>query len=119
MKKILYRFLPLVTILIVALLLSFFSISWINYLLITSVVLGVLPLILEIFSSFKAKKFDLEFPVVITIFILLFLGQIKIAATFVLLILLGEIFKEYILWRVKESIKDISKSLPNTAFEIS
>ncbi|PIU42964.1 MAG: hypothetical protein CO034_02590 [Parcubacteria group bacterium CG_4_9_14_0_2_um_filter_35_11] len=116
MKKILYRFLPLVTILIVALLLSFFSISWINYLLITSVVLGVLPLILEIFSSFKAKKFDLEFPVVITIFILLFLGQIKIAATFVLLILLGEIFKEYILWRVKESIKDISKSLPNTAF---
>ena len=116
MKKIIYTFLPLITILIVALSLSFFPITWINYFLIASIVLGLLPLILELFSSLKAKKLDLGFPVVITIFILLFLGQIKIAATFVLLILFGQIFKEYILWRVKKSIKDISKSLPNTAF---
>ena len=116
MKKILYTFLPLITILILALSLSFFPITWINYLLIIGVALGLLPLILEIFSSFKAKKFDLGFPVVITILILLFLGQIKIAATFVLLILFGKIFKEYILWRVKESVKNISESLPNTTF---
>lgn len=116
MKQILYKFLPLVTILIIALILSFSAISWINYLLIASIFLGLLPLILKVFSSFKAKKIDLGFPIVITIFILLFLGQIKITAIFVLLILFGKIFEEYILWRVKESIKDISKSLPNTAF---
>lgn len=116
MKKIIYKFLPLIILLVIALLLSFFPAVWINYLLIISVASGLLPLILEIFSSFKAKKLDLGFPVIITIFILLFLGQIKIAATFVLLILLGKIFKEYVLWQVKESIRDISKSLPDTAF---
>jgi len=116
MKKITYTFLPLATLIIVALLLSFFSIPLIDYLLIMSAVLGLTPLIFEIFSSIKAKRINLEFPIVISVFILIFLKQAKLAAIFVLLILFGHAFKEYIRWRVQDSIESISRYLPDTAF---
>jgi len=116
MKKIIYAFLPLVTLAAVALILSFFSFSWINYLLITSAILGLVPLVYENFSSLKAKRIDLGFPVLVTIIILVVLEEFRLAVIFVLLILLGQAFKEYILWRVEESVKSISKSLPDMAF---
>lgn len=116
MKKIIYIFLPPIITITTALFLSFLSIYWANYLLIASIIAGLAPLILEICSSLKSKRIDLGLPVVITILILVFLEQTKVAAVFVLLILFGQVFKEYVLWRVRESIKDISTFLPDTAF---
>ncbi len=116
MKKIIYTFLPLIMVAAVALILSFFSFYWINYLLIASVILGLAPLVHEIFSSLKAKRIDLGFPVLVTIIILIVLEEFRLAVIFVLLILLGQAFREYILWRVEESVKSISRSLPDTAF---
>lgn len=80
------------------------------------VALGALPLVFEILEAAKKGKADLGIPVFATLGILLYVGEFWIAAMFVFLILAGKIFKEYILWRVRESVKEISKSLPDTAF---
>lgn len=115
MKKV-YPFFILLGIVIATVLLSFSSFSWKNYLLIFGVILGSVPLLWEVFVSFKNKSINLGFPIIITIVILLFLGQARVAAIFVVLILLGQLFKNYIILRVKQAIADMTKSLPNTAF---
>ena len=110
MKKIIYNFLPLSVLVIVAIFLK------IGYLLKLSVILGLIPLISEIFSSLKAKRINLGFPILISILVLIFLGRLNLAAIFVLIILFGYSFKEYIEWRIKDSIENIARYLPNTAF---
>ncbi|MDP3998261.1 MAG: cation-translocating P-type ATPase [bacterium] len=114
--KMIYPFFLLIGINAGAILISFSTFSWKDQLLIISVILGLTPLVKEVFVSLKGKSIDLGFPIIITIIILLFLGQARVAAIFVALILLGQLFKSYITFRVKQAIADMTKSLPNTAF---
>ncbi|HLI92319.1 MAG TPA: hypothetical protein VKU83_01860, partial [Puia sp.] len=79
-------------------------------------VAGLLPLAGDITRSLKQGKVDLGVPVLITILILLYARQFLITDIFVLLIVAGDIFKEYILWRVEQSVREISHALPDIAF---
>jgi len=114
--KITSPFFLLIGIIVGAIFISFSFFSWRHQFLIISVVLGLIPLVKEVFISLKNKSINLGFPIIITIIILLLLGQLRVAAIFVVLILLGQVFKSYITFRVKQAIADISKSLPDTAF---
>lgn len=116
MKKILSSFLPLILFIAVAIAFhsAFLPVS--DYVLVFSVIIGVLPLVMDIFRSLRQKRIDLGAPVVITILLLLFLRKFESAAIFVLLILAGRLFKEYILWRVRESVASISKALPDVSY---
>lgn len=114
--KIIYQYLLLISIVTGAILISFSSFPWKIPVLTASVILGLLPLIREVFISFKSKSINLGFPIIITIIILLVLGQLKVAAIFVVFILAGQLFKSYINSKVKQAIADMTKSLPNTAF---
>jgi len=77
---------------------------------------GLSPMAVDISTSLRRGKLDLGLPVLATIIILLFLRQYLIADVFVLLIVLGDLFKEYILWRVEESVNAISHALPDLAY---
>ncbi|HVU99057.1 MAG TPA: cation-translocating P-type ATPase [Puia sp.] len=90
--------------------------TWRKPFLIVGALAGSLPLLENITRSLKQKKVDLGIPVVLTLFILLYTGELLIANIFALLIVMGNVFKEYILWRVERSVKDISRVLPDIAF---
>lgn len=79
-------------------------------------VFSLIPYYLVIFKSALKKQLDLSLPPIITIYILLFLGKGNVAILFILIILLGHLFKTYILERVKASVTSISQKLPKTAF---
>lgn len=111
-----YPFFLLIGIIAGAILISFSSLFWRVHILTISVILGLTPLLHEVFISLRNKSINLGFPIIITIIILLFLGQLRVAAIFVVLILLGQLFKGYITSRVKQAIADMTKSLPQTAF---
>lgn len=119
MKKIKFIFLPIAAIIILVLLFFLFRLipaSLQAYIFIPAVALGLIPMLAEIFKAARLKKVDLEIPVVVTLIILLYIKSYWVACVFMLLIILGKIFKEYILWRVEESVNEISKALPDTAF---
>jgi Zn2+/Cd2+-exporting ATPase len=81
-----------------------------------SAAIGLIPSFLAMKNSLNRRRFPLELPSILTVLALLFLGQHTIGLCFVLLIVLGQLLKEYILWRVQKSIQSISKKLPHTAF---
>ncbi|HEV2340117.1 MAG TPA: cation-translocating P-type ATPase [Patescibacteria group bacterium] len=80
-----------------------------------AVVFALLPYYLSIGKALRKKQLDLSLPPIITIYLLLYLGKGTIALIFILIILLGHLFKTFILERVKASITDISDKLPKTA----
>lgn len=114
--KLVYSYLLLIAIIAGAILISFSSFPWKAPILIISVILGLFPLMREVFVSLKEKSINLGFPIIFTVIILMYLEQVRIAAIFVVLILSGQLFKSYITLRVKQAITDMTKSLPNTAF---
>ncbi len=77
-------------------------------------IIGMFPLFRDVYEKAFLKKISLKLPLIITILLLIFLHNYVVAAIFLILILFGGIFKDYILLRVEESIKSISKSLPHT-----
>lgn len=79
-------------------------------------VLAIIPMLQEIYLSARRKRMDLSLPVLVTLLILLYIIEYWIAAIFAWMTLLGRIFKEYILWKVEKSVKEISKSLPDIAY---
>ncbi len=79
-------------------------------------VFSLIPYYLVIFRSALKKQLDLSLPPIVTIYILLFLGKGNVAILFILIILLGHLFKTYILEKVKASVTSISQKLPKTAF---
>ncbi len=79
-------------------------------------VLAIIPMLQEIYLSARRKRMDLSLPVLVTLLILLYINEYWIAAIFAWMTLLGRIFKEYILWKVEKSVKEISKSLPDIAY---
>src|SRR3990167_7073169 len=84
--------------------------------LIFATLTGMLPLLSEVLLSLKSNKYNLGLPVLVTFLVLLYLKEYRLDAFFVLLILIGGSYKEYINWRVRKSITDISIALPHTAF---
>ncbi|WP_186452593.1 heavy metal translocating P-type ATPase [Chitinophaga polysaccharea] len=119
MQKIKRFLLPAAIVVSMVLLINIFiqiSSQWRTLIFILGGVVGTLPLIKEITHSFKLKKIDLGIPVLATIVILFYVKEFWIACVFMLVIILGNIFKEYILWKVEQSVKEISRSLPDSAF---
>ena len=78
-------------------------------------VFALLPYYVSIFQALRKKQLDLSLPPIITIYLLLYLGKGNVALIFILIILLGHLFKTIILERVKASIMSISEKLPKTA----
>ncbi len=77
--------------------------------------LSLFPYYISIWQGLRKKQIDLSLPSVATIYLLLFLGKANIAIIYILIILLGNLFKSVILERIKSSITSISKKLPKTA----
>jgi len=78
--------------------------------------LALFPYYYDIWVGLGKRRLDLSFPPVITIFLLLVLRQARIALIFTIIILLGYLFKTYILERIKTSITAVTNKLPKTAF---
>jgi Cd2+/Zn2+-exporting ATPase len=119
LKQIKLLLIPIAVALTLALLAFAFGLIpdvWQPYIFILVIALALIPVLEEIYRTARLKKIDLSIPVVITILILLYIGNYWVAGIFMLLITLGEIFKKYILWRVEQSVNEISKALPDTAF---
>lgn len=79
-----------------------------------AVIFSLVPYYLSIWRSLVKKQLDPSFPSIVTIFLLIFLGKNEVALVFILIILLGELFKTIIIERVKASITNISEKLPKT-----
>ena len=77
--------------------------------------ISLIPYYVSIFRALLKRQLDLSLPPIITIYLLLFLSKGNIALIFILIILLGHLFKTYILEKVKASITSISEKLPKTA----
>jgi len=115
MKRLPSRFLPPIAIAL-ALLIDAIVPSVGRWLLIFSVLFGLYPLVDKVVTElFKKKRVDLGLPVFFTMLALLFLGETRTAAVFVLLIIFGQLFNEYVLALVKKSVESISEELPKTA----
>ncbi len=78
-------------------------------------IFALIPYYLSIIQALIKKQLDLSLPPIITIFLLLYLNKGNIALFFIVIILLGHLFKTVILEKVKASITDISNKLPKTA----
>jgi len=78
-------------------------------------IFALIPYYLSIGKALLKKQLDLSLPPIVTIYLLLYLGKGNVALIFILIILLGHVFKTYILERVKASITNISDKLPKTA----
>lgn len=85
-------------------------------LLILGAFAGLIPLSIDILQAAKSGKIHPAIPVLITILVLLYVGDAMIADIFTLLIVAGSLFKDYILWRVEQSVREISSSLPDVAY---
>ncbi len=78
-------------------------------------IFALIPYYLSIGKALLKRQLDLSLPPIITIYLLLYLGKGNIALIFILIILLGHLFKTFILERVKASITSISDKLPKNA----
>ena len=78
-------------------------------------IFALIPYYISIYRALLKKQLDLSVPSIITIYLLLYLEKGNVALIFILIILLGQLFKTIILERIKSSIDDISKKLPKTA----
>lgn len=119
MRKIKFLLLPSAVTVGVAIVLTvtgILPVRWHPAIYVVGAAAGLIPLALEIVLSLRDGKINLGIPVFTTIIILLFVRQFLIADIFALLIVMGSIFKEYILWRVERSVSEIAHSLPDTAF---
>ncbi len=76
---------------------------------------ALFPYYISILKALRKKQLDLSLPPIITIYLLLFLDKGNVALIFILIILLGHLFKTIILEGIKTSITDISKKLPKIA----
>jgi len=116
MGRILIKSLPPLIALPIALSVNMFGPAGGGYFLIACIFYGLYPLAAQIWRElYKNKRVDLGLPVILTILLLVYIGELRTAGFFVFLILLGGLFKDYVVWRVKKSVENISGSLPSTA----
>lgn len=95
-------------------LLVYLSNSQLSAVVYLAVIFSLLPYYVPIWKSLLKKQLDLSFPSIVTIYLLLFLGKGTIALVFILILLLGDIFKTFVIEKVKASITDVSEKLPKT-----
>lgn len=87
----------------------------ISFIPLAAALFSLIPYYIPIIKALFSAQLDLSLPPIITIYILLFLNKGNVALIFILIILIGHLFKTIILERVKSSITDISNKLPKTA----
>ncbi len=116
MRSFWYRFIPPVAVILLALALDAFGPPGVRPILVLAVLFGMWPIAADILSeAVSRRRISLEVPVAVTIIIMLAVGSARSAGIFVVLILIGQSFKEFIVWRVRRSVESIAEALPNTA----
>ncbi len=74
------------------------------------------PTVIGVAKNVVHRKFDVGFSMLLTIYLLVYLNSVSIAAIFVLIIIAGNLFKDIILYKVRESLERITVYLPHTGF---
>ena len=74
------------------------------------------PMVMNVAKRIARGQFDVGMSMLLTIYILLFVNSVSIAAIFVLIMISGDLFKDIILYRVKQSLEKITIYLPHTGF---
>ncbi len=116
MRSLWLRFAPPIVVIVLILALELAGASYWRTVLVLAVLFGIWPIAADILAeAVKRRRISLEAPVAVTIVIMLAVGSVRSAAVFVLLILVGQAFKEYIVWRVQRSVESIAEALPDTA----
>ena len=87
--------------------------QWTGFLFLT---IALWPIVVDVMKNVVLRKFDVGFSMLLTIYLLVYLNSISIAAIFVLIIIIGNLFKEIILYKVRDSLKKITVYLPHTGF---
>lgn len=74
------------------------------------------PTVIGVAKNIVLHKFDVGLSMLLTIYLLVYLNSVSIAAIFVLIIIAGNLFKDIILYKVRDSLKQITVHLPHTGF---
>ena len=74
------------------------------------------PTVVNVAKRIARAQFDVGMSMLLTIYILLFVHSVSIAAIFVLLMIFGDLFKDIVLYNVKRSLAKITVYLPHTGF---
>ncbi|HEX9008020.1 MAG TPA: hypothetical protein VF837_02050, partial [Patescibacteria group bacterium] len=80
-----------------------------------SLIFSLIPYYINIWKGLVRRQLDLSLPSIITIFLLIYLGKANVALLFIGIIVLGDLFKNIIIERVKASVTAIAAKLPKTA----
>lgn len=80
-----------------------------------SLIFSLVPYYINIWRGLVRRQLDLSLPSIITIFLLIYLGKANVALLFIGIIVLGDLFKNIIIERVKASVTAIAAKLPKTA----
>ncbi len=78
--------------------------------------IALLPTIIKVAGHIAGRRFDVGASMLLTIYLLVFMGSTSIAAIFVLLMISGDLFKDIVLYNVKRSLERITIYLPHTGF---
>ena len=76
--------------------------------------LALLPTAIRVVKSLARRSFDVGASMLLTIYLLIYLNSLSIAAIFTLIIIAGDFFKDIILYKVRESLDKITVYLPHT-----
>jgi Cd2+/Zn2+-exporting ATPase len=76
--------------------------------------LALLPTAIGVVKSLARRSFDVGASMLLTIYLLIYLNSLSIAAIFTLIIIAGDFFKDIILYKVRESLDKITVYLPHT-----
>ncbi len=74
------------------------------------------PTVRNVAQRIAHAQFDVGMSMLLTIYILLFVHSVSIAAIFVLLMIFSDLFKDIVLYNVKQSLAKITVYLPHTGF---
>ncbi len=87
--------------------------QWIGFLLLTG---AMWPTLSNAAKRAAHAQFDVGVSMAFTIYVLVYVNAITVAAVFVLIMIAGDLFKAIILYKVRQSLERITVFLPHTGF---
>ncbi len=118
MKKIILSFLiralfPVILLLYAASNHYHLPLKWPGFIFLT---IALWPRAMNALKDIFHRRFDIGISMLLTVYLLVYLNSISIAAAFVLIMIFGDLFKDIILQRVRKSLEKITVYLPHTGF---
>ena len=86
------------------------------YAALITLTIALWPTVANVAKRIVHAQFDVGMSMLLTIYLLLFVHSVSIAAIFVLLMISGDLFKDIVLYNVKQSLAKITIYLPHTGF---